>query len=53
MVKKENNTKIFPSIVELNDYLQQNKQKHCNLEPLFTTPKYKDCTSEQLRKTFD
>ena len=42
--------KIFPSVVELNDYLRQNKQKHCNLQPLFTTPKYKDFTPEQLRK---
>ena len=42
--------KIFPSVVELNDYLQQNKQKHCNLQPLFTTPKYKDYASGQLRK---
>ena len=41
--------KIFPSVVELNDYLQKNKQKQYNLQPLFTTPKYKDYTPEQLR----
>lgn len=42
--------KIFPSTIELNDYLQRNKQKYCNLQPLFTTPKYKYCTPEQLHK---
>ena len=49
-IKGKKQYKIFPSVVELNDYLRQNKQKHCNLQPLFTTPKYKDCTPEQLRK---
>ena len=42
--------KIFPSVEALNDYLQQNKQKHCSLQPLFTTPHYKDCSPEQLRR---
>jgi len=43
--------KIFPSVVELNDYLQKNKQKYCNLQkPLFITPLYKACLPEQLRK---
>jgi hypothetical protein len=49
--KDRKHYKIFPSTIELNDYLQKNKQKHCNLQkPLFITPLYKACLPEQLRK---
>ena len=42
--------KIFPSKTELTLYLQNNKQKHClSMQPLFRTPCYVGCKSEQLR----
>ena len=42
--------KIFPSELELNDYLHNNKHKRCtSAQPLFVSPRYTACTSLQLR----
>ena len=40
--------KIFPA--ELDDYLHNNKHKRCtSAQPLFVSPRYTACTSQQLR----
>ena len=42
--------KIFPSELELNHYLHNNKHKRCtSAQPLFVSPRYTACTSQQLR----
>jgi hypothetical protein len=42
--------KIFPSELELNDYLHNNKQKRrTSAQPLYVSPRYTACTSQQLR----
>ena len=42
--------KIFPSELELNHYLHNNKHKRCtSSQPLFVSPKYTASTSQQLR----
>ena len=42
--------KIFSSELELNHYLHNNKHKRCtSAQPLFVSPRYTACTSQQLR----
>jgi hypothetical protein len=42
--------KIFPSELELNDYLHNNKQKRrTSAQPLFVSSRYTASTSQQLR----
>ena len=48
--KRRKEYKIFPSELELNDYLHNNKHKRCtSAQPLFVSPRYTACTSLQLR----
>ena len=48
--KRRKEYKIFSSELELNDYLHNNKHKRCtSAQPLFVSPRYTACTSQQLR----